>query len=193
MKRPSAAASIVPSGRNGVSMIGERQTISRSTTRKRLESPCDWRCSVTLANSRCEVELPMSMPIVRSSTFSWLQMKRAMAALSSSLSPACSWSKSASCIANPSPSPPRSGPARPLLRFARDGSAHEGIGPWPRASKCEVRPCLGRRRLRRGPFFLGGAQGAPVRRRRFGHHAADRRNLPCGLPRIDARRLHRRQ
>jgi hypothetical protein len=55
-------------------MIGERHTTSRLTTRKRLESPCVWRCRTTLANKRCEVELPISMPMVRSSTFSWLQM-----------------------------------------------------------------------------------------------------------------------
>ena len=39
MKCPSACASIVPSGRNGVSMIGERHTTSRPITAKRLDKP----------------------------------------------------------------------------------------------------------------------------------------------------------
>ena len=56
---------MLPSGRNGVSMIGERQITCRSMTTKRLDSPSAWRLSVTRANSRCEVELPMSMPTVR--------------------------------------------------------------------------------------------------------------------------------
>ncbi len=47
---------MVPSGKNGVSRIGERHTISRPTTTKRLDSPCDCRCKATLANNRCEVE-----------------------------------------------------------------------------------------------------------------------------------------
>ena len=46
-------------------MIGDRHMIWRSTTTKRLDSPCERRCSVTFANRRCEVELPMSMPTVR--------------------------------------------------------------------------------------------------------------------------------
>ena len=65
-------------------MIGERHTTWRWTTTKRLDRPWLWRCSSTLANRRCEVELPMSMPMVESSTFSWFQMVRAISARSSS-------------------------------------------------------------------------------------------------------------
>ena len=90
MKAPSAAASMVPSGRNGVSMIGERHSTWRCTTTKRLDRPWVWRSSSTLANSRCEVELPMSMPMVVRSTCSWSQMYWAMAARSSSDSARCS-------------------------------------------------------------------------------------------------------
>jgi len=79
-------------------MIGERQITSRFVTTKRLDRPWDWRWRVTLAKSRCEVELPMSMPTVLSSTLSWLQMNFAISALSGSVSWACSCSKSTSCI-----------------------------------------------------------------------------------------------
>ena len=61
---------MVPSGKNGVSRIGERHTISRPTTTKRLDSPCDCRCKATLANKRCEVEEPISMPTVLNETLS---------------------------------------------------------------------------------------------------------------------------
>ena len=74
MKRPSALASIVSSRRNGVSMTSERQSTVRSITTKRLDRPCVWRCSTTLANSRCEVDEPISMPTVFSSTVSCAQI-----------------------------------------------------------------------------------------------------------------------
>src|SRR5215472_984455 len=88
---------MVPSGRNGVSRIGERHTTSRPITTKRLDSPLDCRCNATLANSRCEVELPTSMPTVVKATLSWSQMVRAIAARSAAVS-TCSWEKSVSCI-----------------------------------------------------------------------------------------------
>jgi hypothetical protein len=98
MNRSSAWASIMRSGRNGVSMIGDRQITSRWVTTKRLDRPCDCRCNVTFANKRCEVELPISIPIVFSSTESCAQMSLASSALSASVSGSCSWSKSRSCL-----------------------------------------------------------------------------------------------
>src|SRR5579885_3224319 len=97
MNSLSPRASIVPSGRNGVRRIGERHAISRPTTTKRLDSPWTCRCSATLANSRCEVELPTSMPTVLKATLSWSQIVRATARRSAAVS-MCSWVKSVSCI-----------------------------------------------------------------------------------------------
>jgi hypothetical protein len=74
MKRPRRAASMLPSARKGVSRIGDFHRMRRSTTTNWLESAWVLRCSRTLANMRCEVELPMSMPTVVSSTFSTFQM-----------------------------------------------------------------------------------------------------------------------
>jgi len=46
----------------------------RSTTTNALERACVFALQRTVANMRCEVELPMSMPTVASSTFSTFQM-----------------------------------------------------------------------------------------------------------------------
>jgi hypothetical protein len=50
-----------------------------------------------LANNKCEVELPISMPTVVNATLSCDQIVRAMAARSASAS-LCSWEKSVSCM-----------------------------------------------------------------------------------------------
>src|SRR6266545_2461318 len=98
MKCSSALASMLPSGRNGVSMIGERQITCRSTTTNRLDRPSDWRFNVTRAKRRCEVELPISMPTVRSSSVSCSQIARAIASRSASDISSCSCSSSKSCM-----------------------------------------------------------------------------------------------
>src|SRR4051794_22608803 len=117
MKCSSACASMLPSGRNGVSMIGDLQSTSRSTTTKRLERPSACRLSTTRANNRCEVELPMSMPTVVSAMVSCSQMARAILALSASDKSSCSCSSSKSCILGRSL---RSGRGADRLRRADD-------------------------------------------------------------------------
>src|SRR5262245_20723931 len=79
-------------------MIGERQMTWRSITTKRLDSPSACRFKVTRANRRWEVELPMSIPTVRSSMVSCSQMARAIASRSASDISSCSCSSSKSCI-----------------------------------------------------------------------------------------------
>ncbi len=81
---------MVPSGRNGVSRIGERQSTERSITTNRLDRASASRCSTTRANIRCEVELPMSTPTVVSSTVSCSRMARASMSSSTSDSGSCS-------------------------------------------------------------------------------------------------------
>ena len=54
--------------------IGDFQSTRRSTTTNWLDSAWVFLCRRTAANIRCEVELPMSMPTVVSSTFSTFQM-----------------------------------------------------------------------------------------------------------------------
>ena len=62
----------------------QRHSTSRLTTTNWLESSCVFRCRCTRENMRCEVELPMSMPTVVSSTFSAFQIVSASAARPSS-------------------------------------------------------------------------------------------------------------
>ena len=70
----SWSVSMVKSGRYGVSRIGECHSTWRSTTTKRLDSAVASRCRCTRENIRCEVEEPMSMPTVVSSTLSAAQI-----------------------------------------------------------------------------------------------------------------------
>src|SRR5512138_738018 len=70
---------MVKSERKGVSRIGERHRISRRTTTNSLDRSWVLRCRCTRANIRCEVELPISMPTVVSSTFSAFQIASASA------------------------------------------------------------------------------------------------------------------
>src|SRR5262245_47327558 len=95
MKPPSSSTSMVLSGRYGVSRIGDCQMILRLTTTKRLDSAVPSRCRCTCANIRCEVDEPMSMPTVVSSTLSAVQAT----SLTSSPGATCIWSNSRSCIA----------------------------------------------------------------------------------------------
>src|SRR5262245_29099865 len=69
--------------------------ILRLTTTKRLDSAVPSRCRCTCANIRCEVDEPMSMPTVVSSTLSAVQAT----SLTSSPGATCIWSNSRSCIA----------------------------------------------------------------------------------------------
>src|SRR5215468_629792 len=69
--------------------------IRRLTTTKRLDSAVPSRCRCTCANIRCEVDEPMSMPTVVSSTLS----ADHATSLTSSPGAMCIWSNSRSCIA----------------------------------------------------------------------------------------------
>src|SRR5258705_12515574 len=69
--------------------------IRRFTTTKRLESAVPRRCRCTWANIRCEVEEPMSMPTVVSSTLSAAQ---ATSLTESSTALTCRCSNSRSCM-----------------------------------------------------------------------------------------------
>src|SRR5215831_18589830 len=68
--------------------------ILRLTTTKRLDSAVPSRCRCTCANIRCDVDEPMSMPTVVSSTLSAVQAT----SLTSSPGGTCIWSNSRSCI-----------------------------------------------------------------------------------------------
>src|SRR5215813_9901305 len=75
--------------------MGDCQMILRLTTTKRLDSAVPSRCRCTCANIRCDVDEPISMPTVVSSTLSAVQAT----SLTSSPGATCIWSNSRSCIA----------------------------------------------------------------------------------------------
>src|SRR5437868_2995470 len=75
--------------------MGDCQRILRSTTTKRLDSAAESRCRCTRANIRCEVDEPISMPTVVSSTLSAAQ---ATSLTVSSMALTCRCSNSRSCI-----------------------------------------------------------------------------------------------
>src|SRR5207248_6704903 len=77
--------------------IGDCQRILRSTTTKRLDRAAESRCRCTRANIRCEVEEPMSIPTVISSTLSAAQ---ATSLTAPSPGSTCRCSNSRSCIYN---------------------------------------------------------------------------------------------
>jgi hypothetical protein len=63
-------------------MTGDCHSTLRATTTKRLDSAVVSRCRCTRANIRCEVEDPMSMPTVTSSTLSADQATSLVSSLS---------------------------------------------------------------------------------------------------------------
>src|ERR1700675_240520 len=76
--------------------MGDCHSTSRPTVTKRLESAVASRCMCRRANIRCEVEEPMSMPTVVSSTLSADQIASASCCFSSGSAWKCS--NSSSCI-----------------------------------------------------------------------------------------------